>query len=110
MVTVVMVVDNCCLLVVVAGSECGSVVVGEADFVGEEEVEVLVGMMLAREGGKVVCPEVKTAHAPDKTTISTGTSREGAEHFAPEAASAESQLTVTQPVNPPMNWVLLVPQ
>lgn len=96
-VTVVMVVDDCGSLVVVAGFEGGSVVVGEFDFVGEEEVEVLVGMMVAREGGKVVCPEVKTAHAPDK-------------NFAPEAASAELQLTVTQPVNPPMNWVLLVPQ
>jgi len=62
-----------------------------------DEEDVLEGMMEATEGGKVVCPEVKTAHAPDKKV-------------APETASAESQLTLTQPVNPPTNAVLLVPQ
>ena len=36
-----------------------------------EEEDVLEGMMEATDGGKVVCPEVKTAHAPDKTTMST---------------------------------------
>ena len=38
-----------------------------------EEEDVLEGMMEAIDGGKVVCPEVKTAHAPDKTTMSTRT-------------------------------------
>ena len=43
------------------------VVVGALEVFTEPEEDVLVGMMVARDGGRVVCPEVKTAHAPDKT-------------------------------------------
>jgi len=83
--------------------------------VDDEDEDVLEGMMVARDAGRVVCPEVKTAHAPDKTKLSARGKREtrevgGAGHDAPAAASAESQLTVTQPVNCPTNTVLLVPQ
>lgn len=44
------------------------VVVGAWEVFVEPEEDVLVGMMVARDGGRVVCPEVKTAHAPDKTS------------------------------------------
>jgi hypothetical protein len=55
--------------------EVGEVVVGDDDAAREEEaiaeLDVAGGTNLAIEGGKVVCPEVKTAHAPAKTTINT---------------------------------------
>jgi len=47
-------------------------VIPEVCFAVEAE-DVLEGIMEATDGGKVVCPELKTAHAPDKTTISTCT-------------------------------------
>ena len=45
--------------------------VSEVDFALDAD-EVLLGIMVARDGGNVVCPELKTAHAPDKTTINNG--------------------------------------
>lgn len=55
--------------------------VGEGEVSSEEEVVILteevavfvavpVGMSVAREFGRVVCPEVRTAHAPARTTVS----------------------------------------
>jgi hypothetical protein len=55
--------------------------VGEGEVSSEEEVVILteevavfvavpVGMSVAREFGRVVCPDVRTAHAPARTTVS----------------------------------------
>jgi hypothetical protein len=35
----------------------------------ELAVAVAVGIKLANEGGKVVCPDVNTAHAPARTSV-----------------------------------------
>lgn len=54
--------------------------VGEGEVTSEEDVILIeevvvfvavpVGMSVAREFGRVVCPEFRTAHAPARTTIS----------------------------------------
>lgn len=51
----------------------------EDDEVGDDDICVLedvllgagvaLGIIVTMDGGKVVCPDVKTAHAPDKTTV-----------------------------------------
>jgi len=47
-------------------------VVGAGRLVNDGDVpdEVAEGIKLANDAGSVVCPEIRTAHAPDKTTLS----------------------------------------
>jgi len=98
-------------MVLVLGGLTPAVVVTVLNFVGEGEVvadlvtliedvvrvAVPVGINVASEFGRVVCPEVNTAHAP-------------ARKEAPELASEGEQLTVTQPTNGPVKPVFPVPQ
>jgi hypothetical protein len=83
------------------------------DVVRADLVAEPVGINVASEFGRVVCPEANTAHAPARTTINIlftdETQGEGVQE-APELASEGEQLTLTQPTNGPVKAVFPVPQ
>jgi len=59
--------------VIVVGDEVGDAVIEDVEFVDEPAVRSLLavlvaaGMMVAREAGRVDCPDINTAHACSTT-------------------------------------------